>query len=669
MIRNRFFLLFFFISSVVFGQEKVTVSGYLTDETNGEALLYGNVYIKNTTVGVNTNEYGFYSMDVPKGAPVVLGFSYLGFDTKEIEVTPTADMTLNVALTPEGAVLEEIEVVATRTAAEKEEVQSTRMSTITLPVDQIKTIPSLGGEVDVIKVVQLLPGVGKGGEGGTGMFVRGGDADQNLVLLDEATVYNIGHLFGFFSVFNPDAIKDLSMVKGGFPANYGGRLSSVLDIRMKEGNNREFHGEGGIGLLSSRLTVEAPIIKDRMSFLVSGRRTYIDQLMKSLGAFLPYYFYDLNVKINYRLSDKDRIFLSGYFGDDVLKFDETISETDSTGTENFDLNFGFSLGNFTQTLRWNHIYNPKLFSNLSLIRTSFNYDIGGKVGDNRVLVQSEIKDLGAKMDFTKYETEKTQYRFGSQMILHRFRPNILSARGDVSEFIDDQAGDIQTTLEMAFYGNAEFQPLDQLKVNAGLRLSAAAVRNRFYFGPEPRLSATWLLNENQSVKFSYSRMYQYMHRVSSSTIALPTDLWYPVSARVRPQSADQLAAGFSQYLEGAGLSLSGEVYYKGMRNLIEYKEGTNLIFNDNFENQLLQGRGNSYGAEILVRKRKGKLNGWVGYTLSWSRRHFDGLNNGRAFWAKYDRRHNLAFVLNWDINARCTFSAVWEFASGARFTP
>ena len=662
----RITLLFLFTLSHLFAQDKVTISGYLSDESNGEALLYANVSVKNTTNGINTNEYGFYSLDIPNGEEVILEYSYLGFKTATKTITATTSQTINIKLSPEGETITEIEVVAKRLSTEKEEIKSTQTSTISIPIEQIKTIPSLGGEVDIIKVVQLMPGITKGGEGGTGMFVRGGDADQNLVLLDEATVYNIGHLFGFFSVFNPDALKDLTVIKGGFPSHYGGRLSSVLDVRMKEGNNQHYRVEGGIGLLSSRLTVEAPIIKDKASFLLSARRTYIDQVFAAVGTKLPYYFYDLNAKFNYKISDKDRIFLSSYFGDDVLKFKE--SDTNDEG-EDFDLNFGFQLGNFTQTLRWNHVYNPKLFSNLSLIHTTFNYNINGKVLDNSVIIQSEIRDLGLKMDFTKYKSEKTKVRYGGSLIAHNFRPNILSAKGDISEFIDDNEGQKLQTLETALYANTEFQPRKKWKLNAGVRLTGAAVKNKYYSNLEPRLSANYELSDNKSLKFSYSRMSQYMHRVSSSTIALPTDLWYPISENVKPQTSNQIAIGFNQFFEKRGISMTLEAYVKTMDNLIEYKEGSNLILNDNFESLLLQGKGESSGIELMFRKQTGKINGWIGYTIASSKRQFDELNNGEEFWAKYDRRHYLTLVGNYEISKRVTFSAIWEYSSGARFTP
>lgn len=668
----KYFLLFLFtcIVSLLMAQDKVTISGYLTDDTTGEALLYGNVFTKNTTSGTTSNEYGYYSLDIPANEPVTVVYSYLGYVNSERSLELKANKVVNVGLLS-GSELQEVEVTSTRLSSEQEEVQSTKMSTIDLPMELIKTIPTVGGELDIIKVIQLLPGVTKGGEGTSGMFVRGGDADQNLVLLDEATVYNISHLFGFFSVFNPDAIKDLTLTKGAFPAQQGGRLSSILDIRMKEGHKQGIHGEGGIGILSSRLTLEGPIVKDKASFLISGRRTYIDKVLGAVGVTVPYYFYDFNAKLNYTISDKDRIFVSSYFGNDVLRFDDTdvqVEDEEEDGVESL-FGFGFELGNFTQTVRWNHIYNPKLFSNLSLIHTSFNYDIKGNVGNNSILIKSKIDDIGLKLDFTQFQSENQKYRFGAQIINHRFRPNILSTQGDLTEFIENREGVLQNTLETAIYGSSETKIGDKLNVNAGLRISNTFVKGKAYVGVEPRLAASYILSENQSIKASYSRMYQYMHLVSSATVSLPTDLWYPVSARVKPQSSDQIAIGYEQYLAAPKLKVSVEAYHKWMRNLIEYKEGSNLILNDNFEDLLLQGTGRAYGAELLVRKNEGKLNGWIAYSLSWSNRLFDGLNKGEVFPAKYDRRHVLSIVGNYEINKRLSFSANWEYLSGSRFTP
>lgn len=651
--------------------QTVTISGYLTDASNGEALIYANVVVDNPRLGTSTNEYGYYALDVPANQELSLSFSHLGNAVEQIEINLKSDTIINIKLTQESSTLAEVTVRAEQNAV-VQQVQDTRMSSINVQVSQVQNLPSLGGEVDVIKVMQLLPGVSKGGEGTSGMFVRGGDADQNLVLLDEATVYNLGHLFGFFSVFNADAINDLMMIKGAFPANYGGRLSSVLDIKMKEGNDQEFHGQGGISLLSSRLMLEGPLVKDKVSFLVSGRRTYIDQVFGAVGINLPYYFYDLNAKVNWKISNRDRIFVSSYFGDDVLSLnsDEAAANADEDSTEVGDLglNFGFQLGNMTQTVRWNHIYNPKLFSNLSLTHTFFRYNIFGNFIGNSILIRSEIRDLGLKFDFTEYRSNKLTLKYGGQITNHSFKPNIVSTQGEISDALASSQGALQTTLEFALYADAAYDINDRLRVQGGLRLSSSFVPNGIYLGPEPRISGRYLINDESSFKMSYSRMYQYMHRVSSSSVALPTDLWYPVSANVRPQSSDQMAIGYEKAFPSIKTLISVEAYAKTLRNLIEYREGANLILNDNFEDQLLQGRGNAQGLEFLIKRDAGKLTGWVGYTLSWARRNFDELNNGETFWAKYDRRHYLTLVINYEFTERFAFAAVWEYTSGARFT-
>ncbi|MCR9155540.1 MAG: TonB-dependent receptor [Bacteroidetes bacterium] len=659
------------ISSFLMKAQTVVLSGYLQDAASGEALIYANILVNNYGSGTSTNEYGYFSFEVPANQKLRIQFSHLGSQSLELEIRLSQDSIVNLKLEPSTSELSEVTVTAEQNNL-VQQVQDTRMSTINVQLAQIQNIPSLGGEVDIIKAMQLLPGVSKGGEGSSGMFVRGGDADQNLVLLDEATVYNLGHLFGFFSVFNPDAINDLVMIKGAFPANYGGRLSAVLDVRMKEGNDQEFHGQGGVSLLSSRLMLEGPLVKDKASFLISGRRTYIDQVFGLVGISLPYYFYDLNAKVNWKISPKDRIFISSYFGDDVLNISTDSAgveeEGDSASTAGFGLDFGFQLGNMTQTVRWNHIYNPKLFSNLSLTHTAFRYNIFGNFIGNSILIRSEIRDLGAKMDFTKYQSNNLTLKYGGQVINHSFRPNIISTQGEISQALSNSQGRLQSTLELAAYTDFAYDLSQRFRIQGGLRLSATAVKNRFFIGPEPRLSARYLINDESSFKMSYSRMYQYMHRVSSSSVALPTDLWYPVSEKVKPQSADQIALGFEKAFPDLKTLVSVEAYAKWMNNLIEYREGANLILNDNFEEQLLQGRGTAQGLELLVKRDAGRLTGWIGYTLSWARRDFDELNEGRSFWAKYDRRHYLSLVANYEFTKRFAFSAIWEYTTGARFT-
>lgn len=660
-------LLLLTCSYLGFSQSKIQLSGYIKDASSNESLQFA--YIKTNIAGVGgvSNEYGYYSFEIPASTDVVVSYIYMGSKTKKFTINKTENFLQNVSLEINVTSTKEVVIKGTKTSASKQEATSNKMSVITLPTKNLKTIPSLGGEVDILKVVQLLPGVARGTEGGTGMFVRGGDADQNLVLLDEATVYNVGHLFGFFSVFNPDAIKDLTLTKGAFPANYGGRLSSVLDIRMNEGNSSGMHGSGGIGLLSSRLTLEGPIIEDKVSFLISGRRTYIDKVLGAVGANVPYFFYDLNAKINYIHDHKNRFYISSYVGDDVLKVSESL-EDDSTGSSDV-FGFGFNLKNITQTIRWNHLFSEKVFSNTSFIHTLFNYDIQGDFVGNNVLIKSQIRDLGLKSDITNYYSSKLTLKYGVHVINHNFRPNIVSTSGEISEFLASKKGDLQSTLESAVYGNAEWKIDTLTTIAVGLRISSSAVKNKAYIGPEPRIAAKRTIGENGAIKASYSRMYQYMHRVSSSSVALPTDLWYPISENIKPQSADQIALGYHYYWPKANTLLTVEGYYKWMRNLIEYKEGTNLILNDNFEESLLQGTGKAYGVEFLAKKDEGNLNGWVGYTLSWSKRQFDGLNGGKEFWARFDRRHDISVVANFNLSKRSTISAVWVFSNGSRFTP
>ena len=651
------------IQTTVNAQNSITLSGYITDKKSGEAIIYANVFVKALNRAVSSNEYGFYSIDLPKGENVTISCTYIGYLPFEQTVNTQQTQSLNIKLQNKDNNLQEVTVTAKNEKQAVEEAKAANMGYVNISLKQIRTLPTIGGELDILKVVQLMPGVVKGGEGQTGFFVRGGDADQNLILIDEATVYNPGHLFGFFSVFNPDVIKDLTLLKGAFPAQYGGRLSSVLDIKMKEGDNQKFHADGGIGLLSSRLTLQGPIIKDKMSFLISGRRTYIDQVFKLVGFPLPYYFYDLNAKLNYKVSDKDRLYLSSYFGNDVLKVS---AEGDSIGS---NLGFGFTLGNFTQTLRWNHVFNPKVFANFSLIHTTFQYNIKGDVLDNKILIKSDVRDFGVKADFNYYKSSRTNIRYGLQSILHTLRPNVISTQGEISNYLASKKGPVQQALENAIYGNIGFDKNVRWKFNAGLRLTNCFVDNKTYFGLEPRLVASYGLNKNDAIKASYTRMYQYIHRVSSSTVALPTDLWYPVSDKVKPQSADQISLGYNNYLSKLGLKMTAEAWYKWMWNLVEYQPGSSLILNNNYEELLVQGKGYSYGLEFMLQREEGKLNGWISYTLNYTKRDFT-FNTGReVFWAKYDRRHNFNITTNWDITKRFTISAIWEYISGARFTP
>jgi CarboxypepD_reg-like domain/TonB-dependent Receptor Plug Domain len=642
--------------------QKFTLSGFISDSASGEMLIGASVYVKGTTTGAAANVYGFYSLTLPQGEYTII-CNYLGYQQKVMQISLTADVTKNVLMSTSQAstTMKEVVITADRN---QEQVMSTQTSAISIPVDQIRTLPTIGGETDIIKVMQLMPGVKRGGEGQNAMFVRGGQGDDNLILLDEAVVYNVSHLFGFFSVFNNNALKDVTMIKGGFPAQYGGRMSSVMDIRMKDGDFQTFHGDGGIGLLSSHLTLQGPIIKGKSSFLLSGRRSYIDRVFKLANGgqnILPYYFYDANLKANYTISDKDRLFLSGYVGDDVLSA--------SGGSDSSLFEGGFRLGNFTSTLRWNHTYTPKLFSNISVIHTRFRYDVEANIPGNSFLVQSRISDIGVKADYNYYRGPGQTLRYGASYTNHLFRPNVVNTSGQIADYLQSRDGKKVYTHEIGLYANYETDIDSVWKVNGGLRLSALATTNKVYVHPEPRISGTWLFAKNQSFKFSYAKMVQYLHLVSSSSVALPTDLWYPTTARTRPPVSHQVATSYNYNLSKLKTIITVEAYYKWMRNLIEYREGAVLILNDNYEDELVSGKGRAYGFEFFAQRTEGKITGWIGYTLSWSTRQFDDLNNGKPFYAKFDRRHDFSFVGMWQITKRVSFSAVWVYSTGQRFTP
>ncbi|MDR9416816.1 MAG: TonB-dependent receptor [Gracilimonas sp.] len=643
---------------------QITISGHIYDNSEQEALPGATLYLPELEKGTATNAYGFYSLTI-NSSPVKLSVSYLGYETIDTLINLEKNKTIDFYLVEQVGQLGELHVSATNFELQ-EQVNSTKMSTVNIKPREITNIPTLAGEADLIKVAQLMPGITSGNEGTTGMFVRGGTDDQNLVILDDAVVYNLSHLFGFFSVFNSDAIKDVEITKGGFTPDHGGRLSSVMDIRMNDGSFNRYNARGGIGLLTSRLTVDGPILKDKMSFMLAARRTYIDRLFGLFGADLPYYFYDFNAKLNYKVSNRDRIYLSSYYGDDVLSFDE--ASNDSEVSEGLD--FGFRLGNFTSTLRWNHIYdNQKLFSNVTLHQTRFNYDISGDFIDNSLLIRSQIQDVGLKADWQYFLTPDNSFIFGAQAVTHFFRPNVISTSGDLSELIENSQGGLIQNTEWSVYGGNERKLTKRLKVNYGLRYSLTSSQGKIYSGPEPRLSIRYKIDEHQSFKTSYSLMRQYMHRVSSSSIALPTDLWYPVTRNVKPQKAHQIALGYNRIFPASQFSFSAETYYKVLDQLIEYREGANLVLNDNFEQELITGKGNSYGIEFLIRKKRGSFTGWVSYALSKTSRNFDQLNDGNTYPAKFDRRHVATLVSMFNLNERVSFSAVWTFQSGARFTP
>jgi hypothetical protein len=654
-------LIFIFLPFYSFVQEQVTIAGYLKNPENNEVELFANVFVVELKKGVQTNEYGYFSISVPKAETYTIQFASADFPLTSISISGKESVIQDFFVRKSNEI-EEVQIKAKKSQGE-ELIKNTEVSVLRLDIKQAKHLPAIGGETDVLKVAQLLPGINRGTEGGTNFFVRGGDGDQNLIAVDEATVYNPGHLFGFFSVFNPDVIKEMTIYKGGFPANYSGRLSSITDIRTIDGDKSKLHVNGGIGMLSSRLMIEGPLWKNKASFIIAGRRSYIDKVFKLVGQDIPFYFYDLNAKININFSPKDRLYLSSYFGNDVLK----IKGNDSDSANAFG--FGYQLGNFTQSIRWTHIYNPKLFGNLSVVHTEFKYDITGRFGSSNILVKSAVEDYGIKYDFQFFKNSSTKINYGVNFTNHQFRPNVVSTSGEITEYLQSKKGALMSTFETNEYIDIKYTINHRWKVDGGLSLPQSFVKDKVYGGISPRMNLAYQLNEFQAVKLSISRMYQFMHRVSSSSIALPTDLWYPISKNIKPQIADQVAVAYNVNIPKLKSYVVVEGYYKYMQNLTEYKEGSQLILNDKFEELLVQGTGWSSGAEFLLKKDEGKLTGWVGYTLSFTKRQFDALNGGEAFWAKYDRRHYLTFVGVYNISPRLSFSAIWEYCSGARFTP
>ena len=678
-IQTLLCLLLLTICSGAFSQQKFTLSGYIKDSLSSETLIGCTLSVNGSERAVNSNQYGFYSITLPKGH-YKLAASYVGYITREAEIDLSADLSFNFLLNPRSSYNEAVTVYAKRHDAN---VMSAQVSKIDLNMSEIKSLPVLFGEIDILKTLQLLPGVSNAGEGNTGLYVRGGGPDQNLILLDDAIVYNTGHLFGFFSIFNGDAVKNTSLIKGGMPAQYGGRLSSVLDITMKEGNMNKFQVEGGIGTISSRISIQGPIKKQKASFIVSARRTYIDVLVKP---FVPkssqfygsgYYFYDLNTKVNVQFSDKDRLYLSGYFGRDVFDF--------RNSQRSFSTNIPW--GNATATIRWNHVFNRKLFANTTLLYNDYRFSFNASQDNFNLSLASGIHDLSAKTDFDFYAGPRQKIKFGGLYTYHVFTPNILSGNQDSTQFTPNNENKKYAN-EMALYVQDDIDLGNRLKLSLGLRWSGfeqigpytiydrdangnkldSTVYKRgqpivFYNGLEPRFSIRYEIDDLTSVKAAITRNLQYIHLVSNEGTTLPTDLWVPSTYRVSPQIAWQYTAGVYKNFHDNMYETSFEVYYKSMENQIEYKEGYTPSLKDP-EESFVFGNGWSYGGELYINKAKGRLTGWIGYTLSWTWRQFPALNNDQAYPAKYDRRHDLSVVASYEINKHWKFSGVFVFASG-----
>ncbi len=656
--------------------QKFTVSGYVKDEATGETLIGANVYERdNPSVGTATNDYGFYSLRLKAGKHKLV-VTYLGYNDRQVELDLKGDTRLNVTLNS-GIQIEEVVVEAKR---EDANINRTDMGVIDLPMKEIQSLPVLMGETDILKLVQLLPGVSSAGEGNTGLYVRGGGPDQNLVLLDEAVVYNTGHMLGFFSVFNGDAVKNITLYKGGGPAKYGGRLSSVLDVRMKDGNNQSYHVKGGVGIISSRLNLEGPIRKHKASFILSGRRTYVLDLVQP---FLKeeqfkgtnYYFYDFNAKLNYTISDKDRLYLSGYFGRDVFSF--------SSSKRAFSVNFPY--GNATATARWNHLFNNRFFMNVSAIFNNYRFDFEGAAGEGvKFSLASEVLDKTLKADFEYYWTNAHTIKFGLKNMYHKLTPRTF-------EF--DQGGqkisspfEPKYALETAVYLQDDWSLSSRFDIHMGLRFSlfnhigpyTSTIDGKeygdwdvvkTYSGLEPRVSARYVLDANTSLKSAVSYGNQYIHLVSNSTSTLPIDVWVPSSELVPPQRAAQFSLGLFRDFEEHKYTSSIEGYYKKLYGQIDYGESYVPNFEHQLEEEFVFGEGSAYGVELFFKKQRGQWTGWLGYTLSRAERRFDDIEGGRTFYTVYDRLHDLSIVSSYKWNEHWTFSGVFVYGSGKRYTP
>jgi hypothetical protein len=680
-MKHFFFTLsFLFCLGISFAQN-YTISGYVKDARNGEALIGVSVFKQGTSIGVTTNAYGFYSLTLPAGKHTLM-FSYVGYNALPKDTTLSRNLTVNVELAEESKALDEVVITSER---EDRNVKSMEMSVAKMDIKQINKIPALLGEVDIIRSIQLLPGVTTVGEGATGFNVRGGNIDQNLILMDEAPVYNSSHLFGFFSVFNPDAVKDVKLFKGGIPAQYGGRLSSILDIRMKEGNSKKLELNGGIGTIFSRFSIEGPIIKDKMSFIVAGRRSYIDVLAKPyLKSKYPdlanakFYFYDLTAKVNYRINDKNTLFLSGYLGRDV-----------------FGAGFTFNWGNATTSARWNHVFGEKLFLNTTAFYSNYTYKLGFSDESNGQAFDwnSKIINYSVKPDFTYFLNSKSTLHFGGQSIFMEFQPGnaIITASDKTTRNISLPS---KYALENALYIDEEYKLSNRISFNAGLRYSLfnymgkgnayqfydsvpnshkrlkdTIAYNMFqtikqYGNFEPRFSVKFELTDVSSIKASYNRTAQYIHLVSNTAAATPLDIWTPSTNNIVPQLADQVALGYFRNFKNNMFETSVEVYYKAMQNQLDYVDNAQLLLNKYLEQDLLQGKGRAYGAEFYVKKAKGKFTGWVSYTLSKTQRKVIGISNDQWFSNKYDRPNNISVVLMYSLNKRWEFSTDFVYITG-----
>lgn len=685
-------LLFWGLSATLLFGQKATISGYISDAQTGERLINANVYEGKTLQGATANNYGFYSLSLPKGE-VTLVVSFIGFNAQQFTFNLQKDTVINFSLFLSSDEIDEVTVVGTRS-----KVDDTQMSVVDVPIQKLKNIPVILGEADVLKVMQLLPGVKGGTEGTSGIYVRGGGPDQNLFLLDGVPVYNASHLLGFFSVFNPDAIKTVKLYKGGFPARYGGRLSSVVDISMKDGNMKELHGDFSIGLIATKLSLEGPIIKDKTSFIVSARRTYVDALAQPFIAMANAqyddnvragaYFHDYNFKVNHIFSDRSRLFLSGYHGRDkgYGGYKDQWTNIDDEGKP-FEIKskemFGLGWGNTIGSLRWNYLITPKLFSNTTLTYSKYLFDVKFESEEENLTQKikteemfryfSGIEDVSAKVDFDYFPFPGHEVKFGANYTNHLFSPGVLQLKYEDSDLDFDDILDSLVNKEIraheyTAYVEDDFVLTHSLRMNAGAQLSLFNVEGETYVRLQPRVSLRYKANDNWSIKASYSRMAQHVHLLATSGINLPTDLWLPVTKKFEPPVSDQVALGLAFNLP-KDLTFTIEGYYKNMENLIEYKEGASFTGTaSNWESKVEKGRGWSYGTEMMLEKTVGKTTGWVAYTLSWTERQFENLNYGRVYPAKYDSRHDISLAVTHEFSKKFDIGVTWVYNTGNALT-
>lgn len=698
-MKRIIFCVFILINiSTVFCQEKHTISGYITDKNSGETIVGANVYCPELKIGVTSNSYGFYSLTLPENNYTIL-FSFIGYEIQKKDINLIQNISHNIDFEFSSVNINEVIINSDKSIVEK-----TQSSMIEIPIEQIKTIPALLGEVDVLKSIQLLPGV-QSSEGTSGFYVRGGGPDQNLILLDGVPVYNASHIGGLFSVFNADAIKTVRLTKGGFPARFGGRLSSVLQIDMKEGNMKKFEGDATIGLISSKVTLEGPIIRDKTSFIIAARRTYADLFTKPFlreNTDLTLYFYDLNAKINHKLSNKDRLYLSAYSGDDSFGINYSESYKSENDVDQENLNFGLGYGNITSTLRWNHLFSNKLFSNTTLTYSRYNFhtDFGISAtqstssGNENTSIDfgytSGIEDLGARIDFDYSPNPNQDIKFGTSYTYHQFYPgetrlNINANYSDstpnfsLDTFLNFSAN--TNVHELFFYIENNIQFSQRLKANIGMHIGYYSLANnstltnaslftkindKNNYSFQPRISARYLLTDDWSVKLSYAQMQQNIHLLSNSSVGFPSDIWVPAIEEVPSQSSSQLAGGVTTQFNNGQFEFSIEGYYKTMEDLIAYKAGySNLSSTESWVNAIeTGGEGKSYGAEVFLQRKKGKTTGWIGYTLSWTKRSFENINFGEWYSYKFDRRHDFSFVLSHKFSDNLDIGVTWVYGTG-----